>query len=46
MDIPEYLRLDEREDTINALEHAAHTVEPLEKRPLDWKWVIIAVDNG
>ncbi len=46
MDFPEYLRVDEREDAINALEHAAHTVETLEKHPLDWKWVIIAIHNA
>lgn len=46
MNFPEYIRLDEHEDVINALEHAANTAETLEKRPLDWKWVIIAVHNA
>ena len=46
MDFPEYLRVDEREDVITALEHAARTAETLRKRPLDWKWVIIAVHNA
>lgn len=46
MEFPEYLRVDEREDAINALEHAAHTVESLEKHPLDWKRVIIAIHNA
>ena len=46
MSLPEYLRSDEREDVINALEHAAQTAKTLDKCPLNWKWVIIAVHNA
>ncbi|MGH6953284.1 MAG: hypothetical protein ACREGL_03825 [Alphaproteobacteria bacterium] len=46
MGLPEHLRTDEREDVINALEHAACAAETLEERPLDWKWVVIAVHNA
>lgn len=46
MGLPEYLRLDEREDVINALEHAAQTAKTLDEHPLNWKWVIIAVHNA
>ena len=46
MDVPEYLRVDEREDAINALEHAAETALTLKEIPLNWKWVIIAIHNA
>ncbi len=46
MDMPEYLRVDEREDAINALEHAAENALTLENNPLNWKWVIVAIHNA
>lgn len=46
MDMPEYLRVDEREDAINALEHAVETALTLEDNPLNWKWVIVAIHNA
>ena len=46
MDMPEYIRTDEREDAINALEHAVETAPTLIDNPLNWKWVIIAIHNA
>ena len=46
MTMPDWLRTDEHEDTINALEHAAFTSFTLTDEPLNWKWVIIAVHNA
>ncbi len=46
MDMPEYLRVDEREDAINALEHAVEISLTLEDKPLNWKWVIVAIHNA
>lgn len=46
MDMPEYIRVDEREDAINALEHAVETALTLEDNPLNWKWVIVAIHNA
>lgn len=46
MKLPEYLRYDEREDVIIALEHAAQTLGKVEKYPLNWKWVIVAIHNA
>ena len=44
--MPQWLRFDEREDAINALEHAAETALTLEENPLNWKWVIISLHNA
>lgn len=46
MNMPEWLRVDEREDAINALEHAAETALTLKEKPLNWKWVVIALQNA
>jgi len=46
MDLPDYLRVDEREDAISALEHAAYTLGALAQQPLSWKWLIIALHNA
>lgn len=44
--MPEYLRVDEHEDAVNALEHAAETALTLERNPTNWKWVIISLHNA
>ena len=43
---PGWLRVDEREDAIGAIEHAADTVVTVTGKPLNWKWVIIATHNA
>ncbi len=43
---PGWLRVDEREDAIGAIEHAADTVVTVTRKPLNWKWVIIATHNA
>lgn len=42
----DWLRVDEREDAINALEHVAEIAVTLDERPLNWKWVIISLHNA
>lgn len=43
---PGWLRVDEREDAIGAIEHAADTAVTVTRKPLNWKWVIIATHNA
>ena len=43
---PGWLRVDEREDAIGAIEHAADTAVTVTEKPLNWKWVIIATHNA
>lgn len=40
-----YLRVDEREDAINALEHCAEIASVLAK-PANWKWCLISIHNA
>ena len=44
--MPEFLRFDEREDTISALEHAVDVASTLNAKPLNWKWLLIAIHNA
>ena len=44
--MPEFLRFDEREDTISALEHAVEVASTLNAKPLNWKWLLIAIHNA
>ena len=44
--MPEWIRIDEREDAINALEHAAASAETLEADPANWKWLIVSLHNA
>jgi hypothetical protein len=43
---PGWLRMDEREDAIVAIEHAADTALTVAEKPLNWKWVIISTHNA
>ena len=45
-DTPGWLTVDEREDAIVAIEHAANTAVTVAGKPLNWKWVIIATHNA
>ncbi len=45
-DTPGWLRVDEREDAVGAIEHAADTAVTVAGKPLNWKWVIIATHNA
>lgn len=42
----EWLKFDEREDMICALEHAAEVASTLATRPMNWKWLLIAIQNA
>ena len=42
----DYIRTDEREDAVDALEHVSAIVATLPGRPLRWKWVILALHNA
>ena len=44
--MPDYLRVDEREDAINALEHSVEVASTLDRTPLNWKWLLIAIHNA
>ena len=43
---PGWLRVDEQEDAIGAIEHAADTVVTITRKPMNWKWVIVATHNA
>lgn len=44
--MPDHLQVDEREDTINALEHAVELAQTLDRTPLNWKWLLITIHNA
>ena len=41
-----WLRVDEREDLINSLEHAAEIARTVRTEPRNWKWLLIVVHNA
>ena len=43
---PEWLKFDEREDMVCALEHAVDVAMTLDENPMNWKWLLIAVHNA
>ena len=40
------LSVDEREDMLNALEHAVEVTSTLDVTPLNWKWLLISIHNA
>jgi hypothetical protein len=42
----EWVRTDEREDVINALEHCLALARTLNATPRNWKWLLIALHNA
>ena len=44
--LSEWLRVDEYEDAVNALEHAVDVASTLDSTPLNWKWLLIAIHNA
>ena len=43
---PDYLKFDEREDMICALEHVEGVAATLDETPMNWKWLLIAIHNA
>ena len=41
-----WLRVDEREDLINSLEHAVEIARTVRTEPRNWKWLLIVVHNA
>ena len=41
-----WLRVDEREDLINSLEHAVEIARTVQTEPRNWKWLLIVVHNA
>lgn len=44
--VSECIRVDQYDDTVNALEHAVAVASTLDSTPLNWKWLLIAVHNA
>ena len=41
-----WLRVDEREDLVNSLEHAVEIARTVRSEPLNWKWLLLIVHNA
>ena len=41
-----WLRVDEREDLVNSLEHAAEIASTVRSEPRNWKWLLIVIHNA
>lgn len=41
-----WLRVDEREDLVNSLEHAVEIARTVRSEPRNWKWLLIVVHNA
>jgi glutaminyl-tRNA synthetase len=46
MNTPDWIRTDEREDAINAIEHVVECARTLPTNPSNWKWVLISLHNA
>ncbi len=45
-EMPEWLRVGEREDAVSALEFAVEVSSTLNVTPLNWKWLLIVIHNA
>ena len=41
-----WLRVDEREDLVNSLEHAVEIARTVRSEPRNWKWLLIVIHNA
>lgn len=43
---PGWLRVDERQDLVNSLEHAVKIARTVHSEPRNWKWLLIVIHNA